>query len=119
MLKAAICDDDKKFTDIIEYYVTKHYADCLEYTIHYSAEELIAFEEAEQKSHDIYILDIEMGEMNGLELAQKLRDKDEGIAIVFMSNHNYMPDSFYVRPHHYLMKPVTDYEDGKMAFLGG
>lgn len=47
-----------------------------------------------------------MGEINGLELARRLRTSDQNINIVFMSSvRDYVFDTFAVKPDGYLCKP--------------
>ena len=54
----------------------------------------------------IIFLDICMGEINGLELAKRLRTSDKNINIVFMSSvRDYVFDTFAVKPDGYLCKP--------------
>ena len=108
MLRMAICDNDKSFVKKMEDYTEKHYKHYFEYDAFYSAEELIAYEEKANERYDLYLLDIEMEAITGLELARRIRSINKKCAIIFMSSHNYMPNSFYVRPHNYIMKPVTE-----------
>ncbi len=57
---------------------------------------------------DLAILDIDMPEMNGIELAAKIKKKSPGTAIIFLTGYaQYAVDAFSVRASGYLMKPVT------------
>ena len=64
---------------------------------------------------DILLLDIEMGEMNGMELAKKLRNSNDNLPIIFITGYaDYMADGYDVFALHYLLKPV---EEDKLFFV--
>jgi len=68
--------------------------------------ELLDF--AEENPCDIAFLDIEMWGMNGIELAQKLKEIHGKINIVFVTGYSkYALDSYTVKASDYVMKPVT------------
>ena len=51
--------------------------------------------------YDIALLDIDMGETNGIELARKLRAENENIVIIFITNFiQYAPEGFEVHAQH-------------------
>ncbi|MCW2276812.1 response regulator [Heliophilum fasciatum] len=53
-------------------------------------------------------LDIEMPEMNGLELAERLVEHDPDLMVVFVTGYNqYALEAFNVNALDYLLKPVT------------
>lgn len=57
---------------------------------------------------DIYLLDIVMPQMSGLELAKQIRLTDEIAFIIFLTNHDkYALSAFEVRAFQYLLKPVS------------
>ena len=55
----------------------------LDYDIYFCADELYKYINSQKIRYDVYILDIEMKGMNGLELARYLRDQDSNSLIVF------------------------------------
>lgn len=68
---------------------------------------------------DVAFLDIELGSMNGLALAEKLKDIWPGIHIIFVTSYEqYAVGAFQLHAAGYLMKPVTS-EDirRELAFL--
>jgi len=68
--------------------------------------ELLAF--AKETMCEIAFLDIEMWGMNGIELAQKLKEIHCKINIVFVTGYTkYAMDSYMVKASDYVMKPVT------------
>ena len=56
---------------------------------------------------DLLCLDILMEGQNGMEFAQKLREENERISILFITGSSqYLKDGYSVRPIQYLFKPV-------------
>ena len=71
-----------------------------------SAESFL-FRFEEDKGFDILLLDIEMGRMDGVELAGLGRRESEGIQIVFITGYSdYISEGYEVAALHYLVKPV-------------
>lgn len=71
-----------------------------------SAERFL-FQYAEDKAWDILLLDIEMGAMDGVTLAKRVRQDHETVQIVFITGFaDYMAQGYEVSALHYLMKPV-------------
>lgn len=57
---------------------------------------------------DIALLDINMPQMNGIELAAQIREIKPGIVIIFLTAHKeFAFDAFQVHPNGYLLKPLT------------
>lgn len=56
---------------------------------------------------DLLLLDIEMKQLNGMELAKKLRSEGDILPIVFITGYSeYIGDGYEVEALHYLLKPV-------------
>ena len=71
-----------------------------------SAESFL-FRYAEDKDWDILLLDIEMGAMDGITMAKKVRQDNESVQIVFITGFaDYISEGYEVSALHYLMKPV-------------
>ena len=63
--------------------------------------------------HDISFLDIEMGDISGIELAKRIRKRQEksgkrSIIIFVTGFREYMEDAFDVNAFHYLVKPIKE-----------
>jgi len=68
--------------------------------------ELLDF--AKENACEIAFLDIEMWGMNGIELAQKIKEINNKTNIVFVTGYTkYALDSYTVKASDYVMKPVT------------
>lgn len=59
--------------------------------------------------YDILLLDIEMGEMDGVTMAKKLRRSNDTVQIIFITGYSdYISEGYEVAALHYLMKPVRE-----------
>ena len=71
-----------------------------------SAESFL-FQYAEDKSFDLLLLDIEMGAMDGVALAKRIRQDNETIQIIFLTGYSdYIAEGYDVAALHYLLKPI-------------
>ena len=109
-LKAAICDDDTKHTQDIasklEQYDVVHDAN-ISYQAFDKPTELFHLYKTGER-FDILFLDIEMEAINGLTLAEKIKEMDRHAIIIFISFYpSYMQASFRTHPFYYLVKPVS------------
>ncbi|MBQ2723798.1 MAG: response regulator [Clostridia bacterium] len=70
-----------------------------------------AIEYAQQNDVDLALLDIEMPGMNGIELAQKLREIHPQVVIVFVTAYSeYLPDFIRLNADYYILKPYSSEE---------
>ena len=59
---------------------------------------------------DIFILDINMPGLNGLQIAKKIREKNEDCVIIFCTNYaQYALNGYEVSALGYIIKPITEY----------
>ena len=66
-----------------------------------------AFSYLSENSVDVALLDIEMGEYNGIELAKKCKEISPEVNIIFVTGYSqYTMEAFKLRASGYLMKPV-------------
>jgi len=107
LLHLAICDDNAIVIEQIETFIDRMGKKRIEYDIFYSAEELYCYKHLGNE-YDMYLLDIEMGGMTGLNLAKKLREEKSNALIVFLTNHTqYVYDVFEVFTFDFIIKPIT------------
>lgn len=60
-------------------------------------------------SPDVVFADVEMPTINGVELARKIRDRDESIQIVFVTAYEkYAIEAFRVNAVNYILKPISE-----------
>jgi len=111
MIRFAICDDEPLLREYIASLVTTWSTDT-QYTVRLSA-----FESAEglldslEDDHvfDILLLDIQMGKMDGIQLARHIRQLNEHVVIIFITGvADYIMDGYDVSALHYLLKPINE-----------
>ena len=107
--KIAICDDCDVDRQYILNMVTL-WGERSGHIVHidaFSSAENFLFHYAEESDYDILLLDIEMGEMDGVTMAKKLRKENDTVQIVFITGYSdYILVGYEVAALHYLMKPV-------------
>lgn len=109
-LNVAVIDDNQTDTKYVSGLVNL-WAQAASHTVRIrtfqSAEEFL-FHYEEDKEYDILLLDIEMGGMNGVELAKKIRQDENLVQMVFITGFpDFMAEGYEVSALHYLMKPVS------------
>ncbi len=108
-LKIGICDDDTAQAALTEK-LTAQWA--LENSHNariktYENAESLLFDYDGESDFDIFLLDIEMGDMDGVTLAKNIRKKNETVQIIFITGYSdYISDGYDVAALHYLMKPL-------------
>lgn len=109
--KIAICDDSDADRQYISDMAGRWAADA-GHTVQLSAfasAENFLFHYADRGDYDILLLDIEMGDMDGVTMAKKLRRDNDTVQIVFITGYSdYISEGYEVAALHYLMKPVRE-----------
>lgn len=107
-MKIALCDDDElelsNIQSLLDSYQKKHNISftCKEF---HSSFELAS--QAPNVRYDIYLLDILMPHMTGMELAREIRGFDRAADIIFLTTTpEFAVESYTVKATNYLMKPV-------------
>ena len=101
-MRVAICDDDRESCARLRSLIKKQEPDC----------EVACFDTGkrflEAKGHfDILLLDIQMEEMSGIEVARILRINQEKTILIFVTAlKEYAAEAFEVSAFSYLLKPV-------------
>lgn len=109
--KIAICDDmDEDIQYIFSAVNQWAKKENLTVTVEtFPSAESFLFRYEEQKSYDILLLDIEMQDMSGVDLAKKIRKGNDAIQIIFITGYmDYIEEGYEVAALHYLMKPVSE-----------
>ena len=105
----AICDDSVVDSNYVKELVTKWAID-KKYQINidvFSSAEAFIFHYVEKKEYDVLLLDIEMGNMDGVTLARQIRKSNKSVQIVFITGYSdYIAEGYDVEALHYLMKPL-------------
>ena len=111
LYRVAICDDEQSQVQYINSVLSKwgnlsgHNCEVRKFP---SAEAFL-FAYDEDKAYDILLLDVKMGEMSGIELARRIRQKGSKAEIIFLTSYfEYAGEGYEVDALHYLVKPVPE-----------
>ena len=108
--RVAIVDDSTTDAEFV-HGILNSWADIRQANIQtevFPSAEAFLFRYAEDKDWDILLLDIEMGAMDGVTMAKRVRQDNEAVQIVFITGYSdYIAEGYEVAALHYLMKPVN------------
>ena len=111
-LRIALCDDENDWINHFEEYFIKYkrtHKD-VDWDIFYSAEDFLKYYYDNGSQYDVLITDIEMGSMNGIDLANSLYEIDKDIKIFFLTNYEkYVRKCFDCRPVNFWDKSTITY----------
>lgn len=94
-MKIAVCDDDRTVIEQLEQYFERLHDKSLEYEVFFCAEELQWYITEQDAAFDVFILDIEMKGISGIDFAKKFREKNVNALIIFMTSYSrYVFDVF-------------------------
>lgn len=106
-MKIAVCDDDKATREHISSLIKEQIRDAKIMTFA-TGEEMLKV----QSDFDISFLDVEMGEISGMDVANQIRQEEHGNTksiIIFVTGfEKYMNSAFDVSAFHYLLKPIDE-----------
>ncbi len=103
-MKVAICDEEKESNVRLNRLIHKQEPDCEVWCFDSSRHFL-----KERQHFDILLLDIQMEEMRGMEVAKVLRTRNEDTVLIFVTAlKGYVSEAFDVSAFHYLLKPVSE-----------
>ena len=111
MVKIAVLDDEKNYLDIISTLLEKYKQEKnIEFEAEYFSHSNDLLKKIENNArYDIYLLDIYMQGITGINVATELRGRNVKSPIVFLtSSTNHALEAFGVNATHYLLKPYTE-----------
>ena len=107
MIEIALIENDKEDEDRFNKIVNDYFRSINEacnITVYGSSE---AFLDAYNGQFQIVFMDIELPGMNGMDAAKKLREKDEGVLLIFLTNlAHYAIAGYEVNAADYILKPL-------------
>ena len=111
LIEIALCDDNAEdieaLESLAESFVAEHSEFPIRLSVFTSALELLNAVES-GSSFDLYILDVMMPGMSGIQFAETLRSRGDRAEIVFLTvSREYAVDAFSVYACGYLLKPVN------------
>ena len=116
MVNIAIVEDDRQQADQLEAALKRYsqeFRTPLKTTVYYNAMPFLGKYTAE---YDIIFMDILMPMMNGMDAARILREKDEKVMVIFVTNmQQYAIQGYEVGAFDFILKPVS-YPEFKLKF---
>lgn len=113
LIKIVICEDEKEQQELLKAYIDQIFEGLsvkYKLDVFSSGEELL---ENYKKDTDVLLLDIQMGQINGMDTARNIRELDGKVEIIFITSLiEYALEGYEVRAYRYLIKPVK-YENLK------
>ncbi|TDP90096.1 AraC family two component transcriptional regulator [Halanaerobium saccharolyticum] len=110
MIKVLIAEDEHLERKAIKFFINKLYQDELEIAAEVSNGEEAVFQ-ALENNVDLVLMDIKMPKLNGLEAAEKLKEKVPGTEIIILTAHSefdYAQKSIKIGVSDYLVKPYVE-----------
>lgn len=111
MIKISVCDDDSEQISFFRQCFLKYnekQGEKIEAKFYQSIREIT--DEADFLP-DVYFLDIELQDGNGMKFASDIRKKNPRVLIVFITSHTeFMPEAFKVHAYGYINKKRSVYE---------
>ncbi|SJZ66404.1 two component transcriptional regulator, LytTR family [Pilibacter termitis] len=105
-IKIAVCDDSIEITNQIEQLLSEFHSSLFDIDVFQSPERLL--ELIKETHYDFFILDIEMPEYTGIEIAKYIRQDTLYTPILFLTSFKeYMEDIFKLQAFDYILKPLT------------
>ena len=108
-MRIAYCEDETAQAELVRAMIgqwAESRQTAAEVILYESAEEFLFKNEA--FPYDAVLLDIAMRQMNGVELARAIREKDKKLPIAFLTaDKTFAIEGYEVRAVRYLLKPVT------------
>lgn len=108
MLRVAVVEDDKTYAAQLKEYFARYGTETnhkLSVTLFPDGEDIVTDYSAE---FDIILMDVEMTFMDGMTAAEKIREKDNEVVIIFITNMpQYAIQGYKVDALDYVLKPIS------------
>lgn len=111
MITIAIVDDDKSFINLLRKKV-EDYCNVFKLPCQitaFSNSQLFYYELTDKKHYDICFMDIEMSGINGIQLAEKLREYDKNTYLVFVTSYfEFAAHGYSLKAFDFIQKSLLD-----------
>ena len=110
MIKLAICEDNEVLLHQLGDVIEKKYSDVLSVYRFATAFSILTFVMEEMKRDvGILLMDIKIGDDNGIDVARKIQELYPHIKVIFLTAYiDYSRDIFQAEPIYFLVKPIDN-----------
>ncbi len=114
-MRAAIIEDEQSEAERLKQYCADYGAETRRQIAAEAFSDPAAFLEQYSPAYDLVLLDIQMPGMNGMRLAERLREMDSEVLIVFVTNMvQYAVQGYRVAALDFLLKPISYFQFAQM-----
>ena len=104
-----VCDDEKKYIEEIKKNIKKYFEDISQPLSIDAYTDGEAVSKSDPKHYDIAFLDIEIGDVKGTQIAEKLKLGNPHVMIFFITAYNhYLDEAMNLSAFRYLTKPLDE-----------
>lgn len=108
MIKIIVCDDERETSEKIRklvYDISRKLKRNVEVYMYFTGKEVLDLICRKKAQFDLLLLDIDMPDISGLDVAKAVRDSGSEITLIFISSHEqYVFKSIEYRPFRYIRK---------------
>lgn len=109
MVRVAIVDDEQKERDLLKRSVERYFSACQKEAALFVYDDGKTFLQEAPRELDILFLDIQMEQLDGVSAARQLRQYDEEVLIIFITNMvQYAIEGYSVGALDFVLKPVDE-----------
>lgn len=106
MIRIAVCEDSIPVQAQIEDHISEILTDC-PVEVFSSGEELLSFLSREKRRFSLYLMDISLPGISGIETAAAIRERDPYALIIYITDYKeYVYEVFETLPYRFITKPI-------------
>lgn len=106
MIRIAVCEDSIPIQAQIEDHISEMLTDC-PVEVFSSGEELLSFLSREKRRFSLYLMDISLPGISGIETAAAIRERDPYALIIYITDYKeYVYEVFETLPYRFITKPI-------------
>lgn len=106
MIRIAVCEDSIPVQAQIEDHISEMLTDC-PVEVFSSGEGLLSFLSREKRRFSLYLMDISLPGISGIETAAAIRERDPYALIIYITDYKeYVYEVFETLPYRFITKPI-------------